>query len=98
MPILSRRNEPQPRKQGSNNREIYNSWRWRKESLAFRKVNRLCVICLKEGITQLSQVTDHILPIEQGGSVWDRSNWQALCIRHHNQKTYNENRKDKPEL
>lgn len=44
------------------------------------------------GITQISQATDHIIPISQGGSMWEETNHQALCFMHHNQKTAKENK------
>lgn len=27
----------------------------------------------------LAEVTDHIVPVSKGGSMWDRSNHQSLC-------------------
>ena len=43
-------------------------------------------MCINEGATvpRLSDVTDHIVPVELGGSMWDRANHQALCNAHHN--------------
>lgn len=90
MPTLNRRREDQPKRQGKNNRAFYQSHRWHEYSRQYRKKNRLCVICLKEGKTVLSQCVDHILPIEEGGDMWNPSNHQALCTHHHSIKTKEE--------
>jgi 5-methylcytosine-specific restriction protein A len=47
-------------------------------------------MCLKEGKTVLSQCVDHIIPITQGGEIWNMDNMQALCNSHHSQKTKQE--------
>ena len=65
------------------NYEIYNSPQWRKTSHAFRKRNPLCIECLKEGRTVQATTTDHIIPISEGGKIWDWNNLQSLC-KHHN--------------
>jgi len=98
MAQLSRRNEPAPKRQGRNNRELYQSHRWHKYSTQYRKINRLCVMCLREGVTQVSQCVDHIVPIKEGGSIWDSDNHQALCTKHHNQKTALENKNQKAKI
>lgn len=93
MPSLNRRNEPQPKRQGGNNRKIYQSARWHRTSKQHRKANPLCVMCLKEGITKLAEELDHIVPIEEGGAIWDTTNHQGLCKSHHSKKTYLETHK-----
>lgn len=93
MPNLTRRIDDHPKRQGSNNREIYQSSRWHKYSLQYRKIHRLCVICLSKGITKVSECVDHIKPIESGGSIWDSGNHQALCLACHNRKTKNEQKR-----
>jgi len=93
MANLTRRTEPRDKRPGSNNRELYQLHRWHKYSIQYRKLNRLCVICLREGVTQISECVDHIVPITEGGSVWDSDNHQALCIKCHNTKTKSEQKK-----
>ncbi len=94
MPTLRARNNNLPPRRHKPNKEIYQSSRWHRESKAFLKLphNRLCRHCLNEGKTTLSRCTDHIIPISEGGSIWDRSNWQGLCLTHHSQKTSKENK------
>ncbi len=35
--------------------------------------------CAKQGRTIMAQCTDHIIPLRQGGSMWDESNHLSLC-------------------
>jgi 5-methylcytosine-specific restriction protein A len=89
MPSLQRRIEE--RKPDRNQfRAIYQSHRWHEYSRKYLKANRLCVQCLAEGKTTISQCTDHILPMSQGGAIWDPANHQALCLQHHSKKTKEE--------
>ena len=93
MPTLNRRrddNTPTSHRQGKNNRTFYQSHRWHEYSRQYRKKHPLCVQCLKEGKTVRSAAVDHILPIEQGGDMWNPANHQALCIKHHSIKTKEE--------
>jgi 5-methylcytosine-specific restriction endonuclease McrA len=72
-----------------DNSDIYNSSAWRKARRAhlLDPTNALCVKCLELGRYEVATVLDHIVPITQGGAVWDRENWQPLCTTHHNQKS-----------
>ena len=48
----------------------------------------LCCMCRKEGRYVKATDVDHIVPHRGDLKLfWDRSNWQALCHRHHDQKT-----------
>ena len=78
--------EKEPKKAGSN-QSFYNSTRWRKNSVAYRKQHPLCEAC-KEGRneTQPCDVTDHIVAIEQGGARFNPINWMAMCHKCHNSK------------
>ena len=68
----------------------YNA-RWRRESKKFLELHPLCQECLKEGIATPATVVDHIVPHRGDPKLfWDRSNWEALCKRHHDQKTRRE--------
>lgn len=69
---------------------FYHMAAWTRKSLAFRKDHPLCELCKIEGRITPSEMTDHIVPINQGGDPWDESNMQALCKRHHNQKSARE--------
>jgi 5-methylcytosine-specific restriction protein A len=93
MPTLRTRHTDTPPRRSKPNKAFYQSSRWHRLSLAYRKNNRLCVECLKEGITKLSEEVDHIIPIVEGGNPWDLNNLQALCKSHHSQKTKREQKK-----
>lgn len=69
----------------------YSLSRWTKASLRHRRVNPLCVECLKAGRPEPATCVDHIVPITTGADPWDETNWQSLCTRHHSQKTKREN-------
>lgn len=62
---------------------FYQTKEWKQDRLAHLMSNPLCVICEREGITREATVSDHIIPINQGGDKWDWNNRQALC-KHHN--------------
>lgn len=61
--------------------DLYHTWRWTKESRAFRFSNPLCAECERSGIIKASEVVDHIIPYPVCKDFWDQSNWQALCTR-----------------
>lgn len=65
----------------------YNA-RWRRARKAYLQHHPLCVKCLEEGKYVQATVVDHIVP-HRGDPVlfWDENNWQALCKKHHDQKT-----------
>jgi len=65
----------------------YHSVAWRKDRLAHLKTNPLCSECLKNGLTVEASVSDHIIPIEQGGDAWDWANRQGLCYPCHQSKS-----------
>ena len=37
-------------------------------------------------VVERAGVTDHIVPISEGGAMWDERNHMAMCQFHHNQK------------
>ena len=64
---------------------------WQKARKQYLDANPLCVMCLKEGRYRKATVVDHIKPHRGDEKLfWDRSNWQALCKQHHDQKTLTE--------
>ena len=72
-------------------RERGYGYRWQKARKRFLTAHPLCVMCAREGRYVKATVVDHIIP-HRGDPVlfWDESNWQALCKRHHDLKTGNE--------
>jgi 5-methylcytosine-specific restriction protein A len=50
----------------------------------------LCVIHQREGRIVPAEEIDHIVPISQGGAIWDEANWMAICKSHHSAKTLRE--------
>jgi len=65
----------------------YQSGRWKKLSRMVKNEEPLCRECLKNGRPEASKVADHIIPISEGGSEWDRDNLQGLCESCHNRKS-----------
>lgn len=93
MPTIThKRRKRQPKKEITrtvDNSDVYNSARWRNGAKPYfsERENAFCVVCLEQGRYTPATVRDHKRPINQGGAIWDRSNWQPLCVTHHNQKS-----------
>lgn len=65
---------------------FYRTKRWVERSRGFRREHPVCMVCNR----WKSEVTDHIVPLKDGGEPWADSNLQALCHRCHNRKTARE--------
>lgn len=64
---------------------------WQKARKVYLAAHPLCVMCQKEGRYIKATVVDHIIPHRGNQRLfWDQNNWQALCKRHHDLKTGNE--------
>lgn len=75
---------------GSASSRGYN-YRWQKARALYLKQHPLCVECDKDGILKAANVVDHKIPHKGDyGLMWDESNWQSLCKRHHDIKTATE--------
>jgi 5-methylcytosine-specific restriction enzyme A len=65
--------------------------RWRKRRRIFLAEHPLCEECRRAGKVVAASVVDHVVPHRGDLTLfWDEANWQALCERHHNQKTATE--------
>jgi hypothetical protein len=53
MSVATRRNRPE-----STNR-LYQTSRWKRESLLFKRIHIWCVMCKEHGIDTIGTVTDH---------------------------------------
>ena len=84
--------KPQSSKGWGSDHRIYNSDRWRRLRLIGLNKEPLCITCKGKGITKAATVRDHIIPIQQGGSIWDENNHQSLCKSCHNRKSGKEKR------
>ena len=79
-----------PEEVRSANSRGYGS-RWQKARKAFLQAHPLCVECMKEERYVKATDVDHIKAhCGDPKLFWDRSNWQALCHRHHSIKTRRE--------
>ena len=82
---------PKPRRtKGYNGSQspIYQSKAWKQDRAHFLQSNPFCKMCLElENKHTQATVCDHIIPVTQGGSMWDWSNRQGLCKRHNAIKT-----------
>ena len=66
---------------------------WQKARKQYLQANPLCVMCLKEGKYRKATVVDHIIPHRGDEKLfWDRDNWQALCKKCHDRKTWSEDK------
>ncbi|KKL15313.1 hypothetical protein LCGC14_2068930, partial [marine sediment metagenome] len=71
-------------------RAFYGKKGWKKARLVQLQEEPLCRLCSEQGNVTPAQVVDHIVPIRNGGSPFDKNNLQSLCKPHHNQKTARE--------
>ena len=69
---------------------VYNTRRWKRLRRMILSRHPVCTECLKEGRTAPATVADHIIPIKQGGAIWDIDNLTGLCERCHNKKRQTE--------
>jgi 5-methylcytosine-specific restriction protein A len=66
---------------------FYNTTTWRKLS---KRVKLEEPFCRVDGCNNPTEVTDHIVAIEDGGEKLLRENLQGLCHKHHNRKSAKE--------
>lgn len=59
----------------------------RRMAQALKTYRRYRPRCEWPGCHRLSEQTDHIVPLAEGGDRYDFNNMQALCLPHHKQKT-----------
>ena len=74
------------KKPAGSNQGFYNSTRWRKVSKAHKRNFPLCEVCAANDELKSVDVTDHIVPIEKGGSKFNPLNFMSMCHEHHNAK------------
>ena len=58
----------------------------------------LCVECERHPPLGAATEVDHILPIEDGGAMYDEENLQPLCKPHHSRKTARDKANPPPRL
>ena len=88
-PWLKKKTTQNPFKVGNNSRtnssnyKLYNSYKWRQYSRKYRRANVKCSQCSRLIVNpqckEHGSVVDHIIPINQGGAIWDERNHQTLC-------------------
>lgn len=74
-------------------RKIYNSKQWIDLRKWYRANEPLCRSCLERGEDEAASDLDHIVPLDEGGDPYDKSNLQPLCRQCHREKTAEENRR-----
>lgn len=64
--------------------------KWQHARSRYLSANPLCVNCYKDGRFVKATVVDHIKPHRGDPKLfWDENNWQALCKKCHDYKTWN---------
>ena len=67
--------------------KLYGSYEWRRYSEQYRREHPECAV---SGVTEGNLHLDHIIPVSQGGSMWDVRNHQTLSAAVHSKKTKRE--------
>ena len=78
--------QPQAR---SHKVKDYDTKEWREYSLELRTSIGKCTISNREYLPKYL-IVDHIIPVNQGGSFWDKRNHQVISIYSHSKKTRRE--------
>ena len=79
---------------GNAHQRGYDS-RWVKVRDNKLKDNPLCEQCEKEGRITIAEEIHHIIPIDQGGDLYDYNNLMSLCHKCHMTIHANINHKDR---
>lgn len=74
--------QPKPWATPSKRNQVLDKWKWRKTAEDFLRHHPRCAWCGAEA-TQV----DHIIPVADGGALYDHANLQSLCTPHHDEKT-----------
>lgn len=88
------------KRRGTATKRGYN-YQWQKAREIYLSQNPLCAICLENGVVNMANIVDHIIPHKGDKELfWDRNNWQSLCKECHDLKTLREKGqfKTKPEV
>ncbi|MHC4695893.1 MAG: HNH endonuclease [Planctomycetota bacterium] len=65
--------------------------RWQRVRAVKVAQDPLCEECGRHGRTTATTEVDHIIPIRQGGAVYDLANLQSMCKPCHSRTTAREN-------
>ena len=68
-------------------RWVYADPRWKMLKAQVRREQPWCAV---PGCEQPTRECDHIVPLRDGGELFDRRNVQGLCKKHHSEKTAEE--------
>lgn len=69
--------------------ERHRGYGWMKRRAAWLSEHPTCAHCEAEGRVGLGQNVDHVVPLWAGGADHE-SNFQSLCVMHHQVKTARE--------
>lgn len=90
MPLPSFRRTPTPRLETARPDPRPRStsrgydYQWEQFSRRYRRANPFCRECGLAGRLVECDAVDHIVPLEEGGQKFARSNLQPICNEHHN--------------
>jgi 5-methylcytosine-specific restriction enzyme A len=74
MSLAKRRNRPEA------TNKLYQSHRWKRQSLLFKRIHKWCAMCAEHGVMVVGEVTDHKVAHRGNEALfWDQNNWQVLC-------------------
>jgi len=57
--------------------------RWEKVREIYGRKYPLCEDCLAKGIVKQKDLVHHIIPIAEGGNIYDENNLKSLCFECH---------------
>lgn len=72
------------------NDSLYSSAQWRRVRAQQLRDEPLCRECKKTERVTMATIADHVVPISEGGAIFDPENHQSLCKPCHDRKSIKE--------
>jgi 5-methylcytosine-specific restriction protein A len=70
--------------------KFYHTAQWQRLRASVLTAQPLCRTCEEQGLVVAAILVDHIVPVKDGGPMWDTANLQPLCNLCHERKSVDE--------
>ena len=69
-----------------HNEPFYNTMAWQRKRDAYKTRHPLCEECLLKGMTRPADMVHHIIPVREGGAMFDWGNLKSICFACHGEE------------